>query len=129
MNARLGDKLDLRRGMVLSAALCILCYLLAALSPVPVFGLAGCTLCGFSVGLKWPGSVSLSASVVPAGGTALFALLALAGDLGGTVGPALVGAASQGAENGLRAGLLLGLIFPLGLLADVLLLRKTNTEK
>ena len=126
--AKQGDKPDLTVYMTVSAVLCVGCYLLAALSGLPVFGLIGCTLCGFTVGIMWPGSITLSAAALPAGGTALFAFLALAGDLGGTVGPALVGTLSQSAGNDLRFGLLFGLIFPLGLLACVLTLRRKRQQ-
>ena len=78
----LGDKLNIRRAMALSAALCVGCYLLAANAPHPLLGLLGCAVTGFSVGLMWPGTFSMVARAFPQGGTAMFAMLALAGDVG-----------------------------------------------
>ena len=104
--------------------LCVACYLLAVFAGLPALGLLGCALCGFSVGIMWPGSISISAKAMPTGGTALFALLALAGDLGGSLGPALVGAVSQAAGDKLQYGLLGGMIFPVVLTLSVLLLRR-----
>ena len=92
-------------------------------------GLLGCMLCGFSVGIMWPGSISISSSRLPKGGTALFAFLALAGDLGGATGPALVGNVSEFFGENLQAGLLAGIIFPVLLAASVLFLRKKTGRK
>ena len=119
---RHSEKTDLARVMLWSGVLCAACYLVASLSPFPVFGLIGCAVCGFSVGVMWPGTLSISARRIPAGGTALFALLALAGDLGGSLGPSLVGTVSDMAGENLKAGLLAGLIFPAALIAGLLLL-------
>ena len=117
------EKINLVTYMTVSGALCVGCYLLAGLSQNPLFGLVGCALCGFSVGILWPGSISLSAGILPKGGTALFAFLALAGDLGGAIGPAVVGIVSQHAGNDLKAGVVAGMAFPLLLLVCVMLLR------
>jgi len=95
--------------------------------PKTVGDLAG--PCGFSVGIMWPGSISISSKVIPRGGTAMFALLALAGDLGGAVGPAIVGNVSQGAGNNLQAGVLAGIGFPIGLVICVLAVRKRYKEQ
>jgi len=97
---------------------------LAGLSDIPVMGLIGCASCGFSVGIMWPGSISISSKVLPKGGTAMFALLALAGDLGGSTGPAIVGSVSQAAEDNLQAGVLAGIGFPIVLIICVLMIRK-----
>lgn len=121
---KFGEKVDLTVFMVISGVLCLGCYLLAGLTAVPVLGLIGCTVCGFSVGIMWPGSISISSSVLPSGGTAMFALLALAGDLGGAVGPAIVGMVSQKAGENLQAGVLAGIGFPLVLVISVLVLRR-----
>ncbi|MEE0955109.1 MAG: MFS transporter [Eubacterium sp.] len=117
-----GDKMDLKKFMIASGILCLICYLLAGLSSIPIFGLIGCALCGFSVGIMWPGSISISSQTIPTGGTAMFALLALAGDLGGTAGPALVGMISQNAGEDLKIGVLSGIIFPIILILCVILL-------
>ena len=117
-----GGKMDLIRCMIGSGILCLCCYLLAGLSANPVVGLIGCILCGFSVGIMWPGTISVISPRLPQGGTALFAMLAMAGDLGGASGPSLVGAASQQAGDSLRSGLLMGSVFPLVLIAALILL-------
>ena len=117
-------RLDLTKIMLGCGLLCIGCYLLASLAPRPILGLAGCALCGVSVGLMWPGTLSISAQRCPRGGTAMFALLALGGDLGGAVGPALVGAVSGAAGGNLKPGLLAGLVFPLLLIGGLYLLKK-----
>lgn len=114
-----GDKMDLKKFMVASGVLCLACYLLAGLSSVPVLGLIGCAVCGFSVGIMWPGSISISSKTLPRGGTAMFAMLALAGDMGGTAGPAIVGMISQNAGENLKAGVLSGIVFPIILILCV----------
>lgn len=118
--SRMGGKDTLRRFMIFSGIMCVGCYLLAALAPLPMLGLVGCAACGFSVGIMWPGSISISASALPTGGTALFALLALSGDMGGSIGPAIVGAVSQTAGDNLKAGVLGGIVFPIVLVFTVL---------
>ena len=118
------DRIDLPVFMTVSGILCFGCYLLAGLSGSPILGLVGCTLCGFSVGIMWPGSISISSSILPTGGTALFAFLALAGDLGGSIGPTLIGAVSQSAGNDLQVGVITGIVFPLLLVISVLRLKK-----
>ena len=115
-----GEKMNIVKFMILSGILCVVCYFLAALSERPVFGLIGCALCGFSVGIMWPGTISISAHTLTRGGTAMFALLALAGDLGGALGPGLVGVASEQAGGDLKTGILLGCIFPVIMVAGLL---------
>lgn len=121
---KFGEKMDLMKFMAGSGLLCLACYLLAALGGTPILGLVGCVLCGFSVGIMWPGTISISSGAIPMGGTAMFALLAMAGDLGGSVGPYLVGQVTQSAGDNLKAGLLVGTVFPLVLVISILLLRK-----
>ncbi len=121
---KFSEKIDLPLFMMASGILCFGCYLLAGLAGIPVLGLVGCTLCGFSVGIMWPGSLSISSSILPRGGTALFAFLALAGDLGGSLGPTVVGAVSQNSSNDLQAGVIAGIVFPVILVISVLLLKK-----
>lgn len=125
-----GDKLDLKKFMIASGLLCLVCYLLAGLSSIPILGLVGCALCGFSVGIMWPGSISISSKTMPRGGTAMFALLALAGDLGGTTGPAIVGMISQNAGENLRVGVLSGIGFPaILILCTAILIRHEKISK
>ena len=90
-----GEKVDLTIFMMASGVMCLVCYLVAGLAGIPIVGLIGCALCGFSVGIMWPGSISISSQILPTGGTAMFALLALAGDLGGAMGPAIIGNVSH----------------------------------
>lgn len=125
---KFSEKISLPLYMTASGILCVGCYLLAGLAGSPILGLIGCTVCGFSVGIMWPGSLSISSSILPKGGTALFAFLALAGDLGGSVGPSLVGAVSQNAGNDLRSGIIAGIVFPILLVLSVTLLRKIKTK-
>ena len=117
-----GEKVDLDGFMIGSAVLCVLSYLLLSLVPVPALGLVGCALCGVSVGIMWPGTLSKAAATLRGGGTAMFALLALAGDLGCSGGPTLAGMVSAAAGDELRAGLLAAVVFPLVLLLGLLLL-------
>ena len=121
---KFGDRMDLGKFMAISCIVCIVAYLGVSLSPVPQLGLAACALCGLSVGIMWPGTFSRAAAALPRGGTALFALLALGGDLGCAGGPALVGVVSGMAGDSLQAGLLAGIVFPIVLLAGVLLCQK-----
>ncbi len=121
---KFGEKVDLTVFMVASGILCLGCYLLAGLASVPVLGLVGCAVCGFSVGIMWPGSISISSRILTAGGTAMFALLALAGDRGGALGPAIIGNVSQKAGNNLQAGVLAGIGFPIVLVLCVMTIRR-----
>lgn len=123
-----GEKLDLMKFMISSGILCLICYLLAALAPLPFLNLVGCSLCGFSVGIMWPGTISIASKKIPLGGTAMFALLAMAGDLGGSVGPGIVGFVTQNANDNLKVGMLAGCVFPTVLVLSVLLLKRKRAE-
>lgn len=123
-----GPKIDLTRFMFASAALCLVCYLLASFSGIAVLGLVGCILCGFSVGIMWPGTISISSAAIPTGGTAMFALLAMAGDLGGAIGPWMVGSAAQAAGDQLRVGMRLGCIFPVVLIIALFLMTRVSRK-
>ncbi len=127
--ARLGAKTELTGLMLGSGVLCLCCYLLASLSHAPLPGLLGCILCGFSVGILWPGTISITSPRLPQGGTALFALLAMAGDLGGAFGPGLVGAVSQQTGDALQTGMLTGGVFPLVLVLSLILFRRSAGSK
>ncbi len=111
-----GERMNLMKYMVGSGFLCVICYLLASLSANPIVGLIGCIVCGFSVGIMWPGTISISSKKFPMGGTTMFALLAMAGDLGGSIGPGIVGHITQMASDDIRVGMRMGLIFPVILL-------------
>ena len=118
--AKFGDRLNLLNTQMLSAGLCVVAYLLAALSPNPLLALLGCGLCGLSVGILWPGTISVASRSLPKGGTAMFALLALFGDLGCSGGPTLVGMASGAFGGELKTGLLFAVVFPVFLIAAAL---------
>ena len=121
---KFSTRLELTTVMLLCGALCAGCYLLAALAPLPLLGLMGCALCGLAVGIMWPGSISISSQKCPRGGTAMFAFLALAGDLGATVSPAMTGSLAELAGGNLKAGLLAAAVFPVVLAFALLILRK-----
>ncbi|MBO4471326.1 MAG: MFS transporter [Clostridia bacterium] len=121
---KFGPRMNLTRFMIGSSILCLCCYLLASLSKNPILGLAGCVCCGFSVGLMWPGTISITSPRIPKGGTALFAFLAMAGDLGGAFGPSLIGTVTQQAGDNLQSGILAGSIFPTILILALILLTK-----
>lgn len=124
---KLSKKLDLTKTMLGCGILCVVCYLMASLSSVPMVGLAGCALCGVSVGIMWPGTISISSQKCPRGGTAMFAFLALAGDLGATVSPTMVGSVSNAVGGDLKIGLLVATAFPLILIFGLIVLhRKYN---
>ncbi len=120
--AKVSDKISLKAAMICSGCLCVVCYLLAVFAPHPVLGLIGCAVCGFSVGIMWPGTFSLASGSMPTGGTAMFALLALAGDLGCGGGPTLVGAVADAFDSNLKIGLLSAVLFPVLLVAVNVLL-------
>lgn len=121
---KFADRVPLTRAIVGCAMLCILCYLLAAFASLPMLGLVGCAVCGFSVGIFWPGTFSLAARSLPGGGTALFALLALAGDVGCSGGPTLVGLAANALGGSLHQGLALAILFPVLILVCMGALRR-----
>ena len=106
------ERIPLKRMMLGCGGLCIMAYLLAALAPSPVVGLVGCAVCGFSVGIFWPGTFSIAAKNLPAAGTAMYAFMALAGDVGCSAGPTLVGFVANGFGGSLKPGLLAAVVFP-----------------
>jgi len=123
------ERLDLSRFMIGCGALCVTCYLLAALSPIPIIGLVGCALCGLSVGIMWPGTISISSQKCPKGGTAMFAFLALAGDLGASVGPGMVGGIADAVGGNLKTGLLFATVFPVVMIFGLILLVRRFKSK
>lgn len=130
LSAKLTKRFSMTAIMAVSCALCCLCYVTAALSSSPFLSLIGCGLCGFSVGIFWPGTLSLSAATLRGGGTAMFALLALAGDLGCVGGPAVVSLCTETLAGGsLKGGMLFGVIFPVGLTAGLILLSVHQKKK
>ena len=125
---KFGDKLNLNKCMFFSACLCVISYLCIALIPVPAIGLIGCALCGFSVGVLWPGTFSKSSAAIKRGGTVMFAMLALAGDLGCSGGPTLAGLVSGNFNNNLHIGILSAIIF-LAIMLLCLLISKYKLSK
>ncbi len=126
---KFSEKLDLTKVMLLCGILCTGFYLLASLSATPVLGLAGCALCGLAVGIMWPGSISISSQKCPRGGTAMFAFLALAGDLGATVSPTMVGNLAEMAGGNLKTGLFVATLFPVILVVGLIILRSMKRKE
>lgn len=123
-----GEQIDLDHFMAGSSILCIAAYLCISLVPSPVVGFIGCALCGLSVGIMWPGVFSKATASVAKGGTAMFALLALAGDVGCSGGPTVVGMVSGVLDNNLKMGILAGAVFPVLLLTGIYLCRMCNKK-
>ena len=124
-----GDKMNLNKFMIGSGILCFICYLLASFSNNPLVGLAGCIVCGFSVGIMWLGTISISSKAFPTGGTAMFALLAMAGDMGGSIGPAIVGAVADRFQGSIHIGMRIGLLFPITLCFMLFLFMALNQRR
>jgi fucose permease len=121
-----GDRIDLDRFMLGSCALCVVSYLCISLVPSAVIGLLACGLCGLSVGIMWPGTFSKASASLTRGGTAMFALLALAGDVGCSGGPTVVGMVSGALEDNLKLGILAGIVFPVLLFTGILMCRRSQ---
>ena len=121
-----GHKIDLHRFMLGCAVLNLISYLLIVLVPSPVVNLIGCALCGLSVAIMWPGTLSTASAALPAGGTAMFAILALGGDIGCSTGPALVGLVSDLAEDNLKLGMAAAIVFPILLILGLVFLKKAK---
>lgn len=126
--SKVSEKINLVIFMAGSGILCMIGYLLASLCPIPVLALIGCGICGFSVGIMWPGTFSIAAVKCPRGGTALFALLALGGDLGCAGGPTTVGMVSEAVGGNLKMGLLAAIIFPILLFAGLCFIRTKKAK-
>ena len=129
LQTKFGDKINIEKGMFYSTLLCIFSYYLVSLSSSPIIGLLGCSINGFSVGILWPGTFSLAAAEIRNGGTAMFALLALAGDLGCSMGPTVVGKVSGMFNDDIRKGILVASIFPMVLIIGIVInkcMKKSN---
>ena len=122
--AKYSEKLPLKKFMKLSAVLCIFCYIVAAFSGQAVVGLLGCALCGFSVGIFWPGTFSVAAGRLPGGGTAMYALMALAGDVGCSFGPTVVRLTASAFGGNLKSGLTMAMVFPILILLGICMLKE-----
>lgn len=126
---KFGEKIDLDKFMIGSSILCAVSYLMISLSPWPVLSLVGCSVCGLSVGIMWPGTFSKAAAGLKTGGTAMFAFLALAGDLGCGGGPTVIGQISSMMGDDLKKGILFGLCFPVMLIVGIVMCRGMNKTK
>lgn len=115
-----GHRINLERFMNLSLLLCIASYLLIVFAPMPAINLLGCAISGLSVGILWPGTFSIATASIKGGGTAMFALMALAGDLGCAGGPTLVGLVSDRFNDNLKIGILAAIIFPILLIIGIM---------
>ena len=131
-----GAKLPLIPALLCTSSLCVLCYLGAALFALPILSLLCCSLCGFSISLMWPGVLSSTAQSYPKGGTAMFGVLAVCGDIGCSVGPALTGAVSDlltrgqvSEEMGLKAGMLCAAVFPVVMIVGLLLFSRLKKRE
>lgn len=125
---RYGERMDLDRFMRYSTILCIISYMCISLIRVPIIELIACGICGFSVGIMWPGTFSKASASIRRGGTVMFAMLALAGDLGCSGGPTLVGMVSSALDNNLRIGILSGIIFPVILIITLIIIKKVSVN-
>ncbi len=126
---KLSTKIPLRYALVFSGILCIVCYLLISLSRNPTVGFSACIVCGFSVGIFWPGSFSLAVGRIGAASTSMFALLSLAGDVGCTLGPTVTGFVSAAFEGDLQLGILAAALFPTVLLICTFIVNMKNKSK
>ncbi len=126
--SKISEKIDLNKYMTVCALLCIGSYSIASFSGNPMFSLAGCALCGFSVGVMWPGAFSLASESFPKGGTAMFAFLALAGDFGCSFGPTVVGFATSVLNDNLKQGVFAAVVFPIILILMLRIMKKLRNK-
>ena len=123
-----GHKINLNRALMASGILCVICYAVTIFVQNPFISLLGCAVTGLSVSLMWPGTFSLTSATYPMGGTAMFGMLAIFGDIGAAVGPWIAGVVSDAVGLGLKAGLLVAIVFPVMLVIGVMLLKKLNIQ-
>ena len=144
--SKFGDRLRLERWLLGSFSLCLICYLTTALVPSPIIGLIGCAICGFTVAMLWPGTLTIGSKRLPHSGTAMFALFALAGDVGCTAGPNVIGLisdaivargitldsgifAGDSTTIGMKVGMLCAAVFPIIAIITCLFLIKPDKKK
>ncbi|WP_291653345.1 MFS transporter [Clostridium sp.] len=126
---KIGEKINLKISMICCSLLCFISYIIISLSPWPLLSLIGCGICGFSVGILWPGTFSISSSILKKGGTAMFAFLALAGDVGCSLGPTIVGSVSSVFNDNIKIGILSSSIFPILLIIGIILSKNNKKIK
>lgn len=122
-----GQKINMQKTLVFSSVLCMASFVITAFAPIPAISLLGCALCGLSVSLMWPGMLSITAAGYPAGGVAMFAILALGGDLGCSIGPQFTGIVAD--RSSLHWGLLAAIIFPTVMLIGLIVLKSMLDAK
>lgn len=127
--SKISEKVDLNKYMTACAVLCITSYAIASFSGNAAFSLVGCAMCGFSVGVMWPGAFSLASEKFPKGGTAMFAFLALAGDFGCSFGPTVVGVATDFLNDDIKRGVFAAVIFPALLIISLLFMKKIKEKR
>ena len=127
--SKISEKVDLNKYMTACAVLCITSYAIASFSGNAAFSLVGCAMCGFSVGVMWPGAFSLASEKFPKGGTAMFAFLALAGDFGCSFGPTVVGVATDILNDDIKRGVFAAVIFPVLLIISLLFMKKIKEKR
>lgn len=127
--AKFSEKINMESAMFFSSILCVISYALASLAPNSLLSFVGCALCGLSVGIMWPGTFSLGTAKIKGGGTAMFALFALAGDVGCSTGPTLVGFVSENFGGDMKKGIFCGMIFPLIMVITLTFLKKQTKKK
>ena len=127
--SKISERVDLSKYMTACAVLCITSYVIASFSGNPAFSLVGCAMCGFSVGVMWPGAFSLASEKFPKGGTAMFAFLALAGDFGCSFGPTVVGVATDALNDDIKRGVFAAVIFPALLIISLLFMKKIKEKR
>jgi MFS family permease len=127
--AKTSDRINLSRFISISAALCVVAYIVTAISPIPLLSLISCAICGLSVGIMWPGTYSLAAERLPNVTVSMFAILAIAGDLGCLVGPTLAGWIADIFDNNLKLSFLICTIFPIFILVFGLWIKAKTKEK
>ncbi len=127
--SKISEKVDLNKYMTACAVLCITSYVIASFSGNAAFSLVGCAMCGFSVGVMWPGAFSLASEKFPKGGTAMFAFLALAGDFGCSFGPTVVGVATDYLNDDIKRGVFAAVIFPVLLIISLLFMKKIKEKR
>ena len=127
--SKISERVDLTKYMTACAVLCIASYVIASFSGNPAFSLVGCAICGFSVGVMWPGAFSLASEKFPKGGTAMFAFLALAGDFGCSFGPTVVGFATDALGDDIKRGVFAAVVFPVLLIASLLAMKRVKAKK
>lgn len=121
LHSLFGEKIPLSKVLMFCSLLCVMCYTIIALSPIPLLSITACGLCGLAVSMMWPGTISLTARTIPKGGTAMFGIMAIAGDIGCSLGTWTTGVVSD--MFGMRYGFMVCLIFPILILIGVFLLR------